>query len=162
MPFIRSVLAFLVCASVASADDVLRTLDNKTVAGTLVGLSDKEVSIKLADSTVVKTPLELVIALDLRPIKGVVAGTAYSVIGLVDDTALLCSKYAVKGKTVEATLLTGQTITIPVISVTSILRSAEDNRLKQAFSTLLASKVKRDRVVIYKGGEVNDLQGTLG
>ncbi|HYV36895.1 MAG TPA: NPCBM/NEW2 domain-containing protein [Gemmataceae bacterium] len=161
MPFYRALLTLVLLASVANADDVLRTLDNKTVSGNLVGVNDKEVLIKTNDG-VVKTPLDNVIALDLRPVKGLAPGTAYNEIRLVDDTALLCGKYAIKGKSVEATLLSGQPVVIPMASVASILRGADDAKLRKAFLALLNEKVKRDRIVIYKGGDVNDLPGTIG
>jgi len=156
-----SLVGLLGLASVAGADD-LRTLDNKTTSGTVVAVDDKEVALKLPDGNVVTTPLDEVIALDLRPIKGVPPGTSYIDIRLVDDTALLCEKYAIKGKTIEATLLTGQDVALPLASVASILRGAEDGNLKKAWNALMADKVKRDRVVLYKGGEVNDVQGTIG
>jgi NPCBM/NEW2 domain len=145
--------------SAAGADD-LRTLDNKTVTGTVVAVDDKAVAMKMADGNVVTTPLDDVIALDLRPIKGVPAGKSYIDIRLVDDTALLCEKYAILGKTVKATLLSGQDITLPLASVASILCGAEDANLNKAWKALQANKVKRDRVVLDKEG--NDLQGTLG
>jgi hypothetical protein len=161
MPYSRAVLTLLLLASVANADDVLRTLDNKTVTGNLVLVNDKEVSIKTSDG-VVKTPLDNVIAVDLRPVKGLAAGTTYSEIRLVDDTTLLCSTYAIKAKNIEATLLSGQPVVIPVASVASVLRGAEDTKLRKAFQALLNDKLKRDRIVIYKAGDINDLPGTIG
>jgi NPCBM/NEW2 domain len=161
MPFTRSILAGFLLAAVAAADD-LRTLDNKTITGSLVAVDGKEVAIRVTDGTIVTTPLDDVIALDLHPIKGIPPGTAYSDIRLVDDTVLFCAKHSIQGKTVKATLLSGQEVTLPLASVASILHGAEDTNLKKKWNALLAEKVKRDRVVIYSGGEVNDLQGTLG
>jgi NPCBM/NEW2 domain len=161
MRFTLSLLALVCLASIAVADD-LRTLDNKVITGKVVTVDDKEVAIKTADGSVVTTRLDDVIALDLRPINGVSAGTTYTAIHLIDDTALLCEKVVIKGKTVYAKLLSGQDIAIPLASVASILRGAEDPNLKKAWSTLLTNKVKRDRVVLYRGGEINDLQGTIG
>jgi NPCBM/NEW2 domain len=155
------VFAIFFLASFAAADD-LRTLDNKTISGSLVAVDNKEVALKMADGTIVTTPLEDVVALDLRAIKAITPGTSYADIRLVDDTALLCAKYAILGKTVKATLLSGQEISFPLARVASILRGAEDANLKKAWNALLAEKVKRDRVVIYRSGEVNDLQGTIG
>ncbi len=160
MPWCRSLVVLAFTVALAAADD-LRTLDNRMISGTVVQMSDKEIAIKTADG-IVKTHLEDVLALDLRPIAGVPAQTSYSDIRLVDDTTLMCGSYAIKGKTVETTLLSGQRISLPLASVVSILRGAEDAKLRRAFSALTGNKVKRDRVVIYKGGEVNDLAGTLG
>src|SRR5262245_58973709 len=46
MAFLRALIVLALLAPLAVADDVLRTLDNKTITGTLVAVSDKEVSIK--------------------------------------------------------------------------------------------------------------------
>jgi hypothetical protein len=160
MPFVRSFLAVLALTCSVHAD-VLRTLDNKSIEGTVVSVNDREVSIKDKEGKVVAVPLENVIALDIRPVKGVPGGTSFTDIRLVDDTALVCASYAIKGKTVEATLLSGQAIKIPLASVVSILRGAQDGELKKKWDDLTAQSVKRDRVVLYTGGEVNALEGTI-
>jgi hypothetical protein len=161
MALLRSIVMLVLLPPALASADVLRTLDNKTITGTLASANDKEVSIKTADGTVA-VPLDNVIGLDLRPVKGVPTGTSYVDIRLIDDTALLCGKLAIKGKTIDATLLSGQAISLPLASVASILRGAEDPKLKKIWDALVANKVKRDRVVLYKGGQVNDLEGTFG
>jgi hypothetical protein len=160
MPFVRAALAVLVLAPFAAAD-TLKTLDNNSITGTIVSVSDKEVAIKKADGIVVSTPLENVIALELRSVTGLPVSTAYCDIRLVDDTVLLCESYQIKGKTVEAKLLGGQLVRIPLGSVLSILRDAHDATLKKQWDALAAQNVKRDRVVIYKDGEVNSIEGTI-
>jgi hypothetical protein len=155
-----SLLAFFCVGSAAAADE-LRTLDNKTITGNVVSVDNKEIKLKTPEGSTVATPLEDVIALDFRPVHGVPAGTSYTDIRLVDDTTLLCKRYAIHGKTLDATLLSGQAINVPLASIASILRGAEDANLKNKWNGLIANTVKRDRVVIYKGGEVNDLQGTI-
>jgi hypothetical protein len=159
MRLVGSLLVFAAAASVAWADDLL-TLDNKIITGTLVGVNDKEVAIKQADGSTVKTTLENVIALNLRTVKGVPFGETYSDIRLIDDTTLLCKSFTIKGKKVEITLRSGQTVTVPLASVVSILRGAQDAKVKNAWDKL--DKVKYDRVVLYQDGSFNTLEGTLG
>src|SRR5436309_13576522 len=63
MPIRRTLsLLTLVCLGTAllRADEV-RTLDNKTVTGTVVEVTDKEIAVKTEGGTVVKTPLNEVL-----------------------------------------------------------------------------------------------------
>lgn len=170
MPVLRTLAVLFLLAALANADE-LRTLDNKTISGTVVGLDDKEVAIKTADGQVVKTPLENVLALDLRPVKGVAAGTPYTEVRLIDDTVLMCrpdgdkadsSGVIFKGKNLQLNLLSGQALEVPQALVVTILKNAQNPVLRKAWDGLLADKLKRDRVVIFKNDSVNALDGTLG
>src|SRR5262249_17158650 len=121
MPLLRSVLALFLVACVASADE-LRLLDNRTISGTVQAIDDKEVTLKTADDKIVKTPVDNVLELKIRAVTGVQATTTYTDIRLVDDSILMCSKFAIKGQKVEATLLSGDSVTLDLEKVSSILR----------------------------------------
>jgi hypothetical protein len=158
MPKLRTLLALLVLTPFTFADD-LRTLDNKTVSGKVISIDDKEVGLETSDG-VVKVPLDNVLALDFsRPIK---KPAAYAEVRLVDDTVLLVKSAEIKGKMVEMALHSGQQLKVPLASVVSILKGAEDAKLRKAFEGLMAEKVKRDWVVRYANDQVNALDGTLG
>src|SRR5260370_30353401 len=123
MPTRRTLsVLIIVCLGTAllRADEV-RTLDNKTVTGTVVEVTDKEIAVKTEGGAVVKTALEEVLALDLRPVKGVLAGTKYADVRLSDNTLLRCSKVEFKGKQIELTLLSGQQVKVAVDSLVSVL-----------------------------------------
>lgn len=169
MPYLRTLAAFLLFASVAAADE-LRTLDNKTYSGTLISVDAKEVTFKTSEGPV-KIPLDNVIAIDVRQVKG--PGDAkYTEIKLVDDTVLVCkNEVVVDGKPVDATkilgkdletvLLSGHKVTVPLASVTHLLKQAQDKKLREKWNTLLEDKIKRDRLVRYSEGSVNSLDGTI-
>jgi hypothetical protein len=145
------------------AEDEVRTLDNKTITGTIIEVTDTEVAVRTSGGMVVKTPLNMVLALDLRPVKGVPAGTRYSDVRLLDDTVLHCSKVAFKGKNAELTLLSGQQVRIPIDSLVSVLHDAQSEQMRKEWKTILDSgEVKRDRIVILKNEELNPIEGTFG
>jgi hypothetical protein len=161
MPVLRTLLALVLFSSLALADE-LRTLDNQTISGTVVAVTAKEVSIKKTDGVVTTVPLDNVIALDLRQVKGVPAGTNFTDIRLIDDSVLHCESFAAKGKDIEITLLTKEKIKLPLSAVVYILKDAYDPKIKTAFDKTFADRIKRDRVLIYKSETLNSLEGALG
>lgn len=157
-----AVAALLLAVTLASADD-LRTLGSKTVSGTVVGVTDKEITVRTAGGMTVATPIAQVLALELRPVKGVAASTKYSDVRLSDDTLLHCKAVAFKGKDVHLTLLSGQEVKVPLSSLTHYFRDAHDSVLRKEWDTILGrEEVKRDRVVILKNDELNAVEGTFG
>src|SRR5437868_1319032 len=103
MPAVRAVAAFLLLTTFVAADE-LRTVDNKTITGTIVALDAKEVTLKTNDGNV-STPLENVLALVVRDPKKLTDN--YTEIRLTDESVLICKEKGVafKGKIVEATLI---------------------------------------------------------
>src|SRR4051812_27869121 len=99
MPLFRTCLALLFCAcAVTSArPDELRTLSGKVIKGTVTAVSDKAVTLK-TETGDVATPLSDILALDLRPVAGVPAGTEFAEVRLVDGSTLRCASVALKGK----------------------------------------------------------------
>ncbi len=153
--------AALFGVTLAAADDV-RTLSNKTISGTVIAVTDQEVSVQVEGGGVVKTPLNEVLALDLRPVKGVDPGLKYSDLRLVDESLLHCTKVAFQGNQILATLLSGQEIKLPLASLSTYLREAHDPAARKEWEKILADEVKRDRVVIDRKGVLNPVEGTFG
>lgn len=153
-----SCVAVLV-ASMAAADEV-KTLSGKSVVGTVVSLSETEVVVKTPKGDE-KVPLAQVLALELRPGKGMGADK-YSDVRLLDDTVLHCAKVALKGKDVQLTLPSGTALSLPVNYIVSILHGAQDVGLRKKWDELIGQRVKKDRIVIVKDGELNPLEGTIG
>ncbi|MCI0459153.1 MAG: NPCBM/NEW2 domain-containing protein [Gemmataceae bacterium] len=154
--------AVLFGVAFASADTV-RTLSNKNIEGTIVAVTDKEVSIRVEGGGVVKTPLNEVLALDLQKVKGVDASYKYSDLRLVDESLLHCTKVAFQGNQIHATLLSGQEIKLPIASLSTYLREAHDPAARTEWEKILgAQDIKRDRVVIDRKGVLNPVEGTFG
>jgi len=159
MPILRTLVVVVILGSVAAADE-LRTLDTKTISGTVTSIDDKGVTLKTADGPVT-TALENVLALDLRPVKGLAAGADWTEVRLVDDSVLQCKEISLKGKTVEVTLLGGQKLQLPQTHILAILRTAQDAALRKTFDQIVAGKSKRDTVIAAVKGSFNTLDGTL-
>jgi hypothetical protein len=165
MPFRRTlgVLALIGLGTALLRADEVRTLSNKTVTGTVVAVTDKEIAVKTEGGTLVKTPLEEVLALDLRQVRGVPAGTKYSDVRLFDNTLLHCSKVVFKGKQVELTLLSGQQVKVALDHLMSVLHDAQDAQIQKEWEKLVSQESRRDRIVILsKDDELNPIPGTFG
>jgi hypothetical protein len=160
MPVCRILGLVLLVASPTLADE-LRTLDGKAISGSLVSLDNKEIVFKANDGGTSNHPLDTVLGLELKPIVGL-GGKAYTEIRLVDDTVLRCKEATLKDKDVAVVLTSGQAFKVPLASVVTLLKGAEDAKVRRAFDTLVNSAGKRDRLVTVFGDTVNDLEGTFG
>jgi hypothetical protein len=159
MPILRTIAVFLVLSSALLADE-LRTLGGKVIVGKVTAVTDKEITIK-TDKEDVKTPLGQVLALDFQPVKELV-GEKYTDVRLLDDTVLHCRDVTIKGKNVTLTLVSGTNIQLPLQFLTSIVHQAQDAGLRKKWLDIVGMRVKRDRIVILKDGELNALEGTFG
>jgi hypothetical protein len=167
MPICRtlSVLSCLFLGAALLRADEVRTLGNKTITGTVVEVNDKEVAVRTDTGMVVKTPLNEILALDLRQVKGVPAGTKYSDVRLLDESVLHCGKVAFRGKQAELTLLSGQQVKVPIDHLVWILHDAESEPVRKEWAEIIGqADVKRDRVVgrSKKTDELYAIEGTFG
>jgi NPCBM/NEW2 domain len=160
MPLFRTLLALLACTSLLHAAD-LRTLSGKTVSGSVVAISDKDIKIR-TDNDVVTTPLHEVLALDLQGVRPAGASVRRTEVRLIDDSVLSCNDVAFKGNEVKLKLLGGQECTVPLASLISLFRDAQDPQLHKEWDKITSSRAKRDRAVLLRGGELNEVEGTFG
>ncbi len=160
MPRLRILFVLLVAAPVARADD-LRTLSGKNVSGKLQRIDADAIVIE-TDGGAVSTPLSQALLLDLRPARVVPGSVKYSEVRLLDDTELRATQVRYSGKEVELTLLSGETLKLPLATVASVLRDAHDPGIRKQFRNALQGKARSDRIVIFKDGELNTIEGTLG
>jgi hypothetical protein len=160
MPRFRTLLALLACGSLLHAAD-LRTLSGKTISGNVVAVSDKEIKVR-TDNDVVTTPLQDVLALDLQAVRQAASSVRRTEVRLLDDSILNCNDVAFKGNQVTLKLLGGQEVTVPLASIVSLFRDAQDPGLRKEWDKITSSKSKRDRAVLVRGGELNEVEGTFG
>jgi len=152
----------ILCATLsAAAEDQLRTLGGKTISGTLAEITAKELTLK-TDSGRVATPLAQVLALDVKPVKGVGLGASFTLVRLLDDSLLHCKDFAFKGNDIELTLLSGEQVNVPLSALVWMLRDAQNPALRKKFDDILAQRSRRDRIVILRDMELNPVEGTLG
>jgi hypothetical protein len=143
------------------AADEVRTLTGKSATGTLTSISEQSVAVETKDGPVT-VPLAQVLAIDIAPVKGVPAGVKSIGVRLIDDTVLHCQDAKFEGGNATLTLLSGVTIKLPLASMTWMLRGEDDAKMKKKFDELANQKIRRDRIVILREGELNPLEGTLG
>lgn len=161
MPAIRSLLVLLCCTSFCLADHQLQTLSNKTVKGRVVAITDQEVKMIDSDGKEVVTPLSQVIAIDLRPVGDLPADAKYSIIQLF-ESRLYCNKVEFKGNQLEIGLLSGQTVSLPLGHVISLLHEGQNKTMREQWEKMMTKVVKTDRVLVVKDGELDALEGSLG
>jgi hypothetical protein len=153
-------IILLLSASVVEAEE-LRTLSGKTITGTLK-IIDTDTIIMRTDDGPVETPLSQVLLLDLRPGRGTSGDTKHYEVRLLDDSSILARSLAFSAKEVELTLLSGTKLTVPLSAVVSFLKDAQDANLRRQFQNAKKSKLRSDRILIFKDGDLNAIDGTLG
>jgi hypothetical protein len=159
MPILRALGVLLVFAA-AGLGHELRLLGGKSIKGTVTAITEKDITIQTEAGAVV-TPMSQVLALDLQAVKGMPA-EKYTDVRLLDDTVLHCSGVSFKGKDIELALPSGTKLKLPLSYVISVVKDGQDKELQKKWITLASAKVKHDRIVFLKNGELNDLEGTLG
>jgi len=163
MPATRAFLALLVCGSLALAAEPakLRTLAGKQVDGELVSVSDKEIVLQGAAGPVA-TPVQEVLDVDLGGTPAPPAGN-YSAVELADGTQLFGTDFSLKGKEVRLKLPAGTELTLPLATVATFLRDANDTQARADWQAILGRKGARDVVAVRdKAGKLNGLDGTFG
>lgn len=159
MPVLRAILVILVVTGPVAAQVELRTLDGKTMRGKVVEATAAEVAIE-DDGELVRVPLSNVLLLTFSPVHSPLG--KYTQVRLVDDTSLLCTKVAFKEKSLNLTLTSGAVVELGHEFVTQIVQEAQDAPLRQKFNDLARQKIKRDRIIALRDGQLNAIEGTFG
>ncbi len=167
MPFHRTLLALVICASVVRAGE-LRTLKGEAVSGDLVSVDAREVVFTKGTQRIAMPAAE-VLMVDLASPGKPPADARYSEVELIDGSVLRCSAVAIKGKEAELTLLlTGQKIKVPLASIANLLNEAQDPKYAKDWHDRLRERLRkkppptRDMLAILRSGVPNPLEGTLG
>ena len=160
MPFGRSLIALFAFALAVSAVE-LTTLDGKKISGSLTSVTDTAVTLKTDDGPIV-TPLSKVLLLTIRDVKSLESDVKFSEVHLLDDTVLHCKNVQFQSKNAVMTLLSGTELKVPLTYVVTFVREAQDRPLARKFAEIAHKRLKRDRIVILRDGELNTLEGTLG
>jgi len=150
MPIKRTLVFLFVCCSAVSAVDPpeLRPLKGEKLKGDLVTLNGKEIVLTV-NGKPVATPIEGTLQLDFRAPTNPV-GT-YSQVELADGSILRCAKVEFKGKDAILTLVSGQTATVPMRLLSSVMSEANDVKLVAAWKELLGGrKATYDALVVKK------------
>ncbi len=162
---------FATFTPVASADD-LTTTAGKKLSGKVVAIDAQGVTFTTGETRVTVPGKELVLV-DLgnkvTPLAKDKEGRLPRVneIELTDGSTFRFGKVLVKGRKIEAELLTGPgsipapTYELPIGAIFSLMRGAEDNKIRDAWKKMLGNRGKRDMYVIRELDGLNFVQGTV-
>ena len=160
MPFGRSLIALCLLPLAVSAAE-LSTLDGKGISGSLSSVTEASITLK-TDAGPVVTPLSQALLLTIREVKGIESGVKFTDVQLLDDTVLHCKSIQFQGKNAVLTMLSGAELSVPLSYVVSFVRDAQDQNLSRKFAEIAQKRLKRDRIVILREGDLSALEGTLG
>lgn len=163
MSTFRTLIAFLCCSSLAWGADgaKLRTITGKAYEGEVVGISETEVKLRGKDGPVT-VPIREVLDLEL-PTSAAAPETKYTDVELNDGSTLHCIQFALLGNQVEVKLVGGLDLKFPLASVSSILKDAQDAKVREEWQEALGKRGNSDLMVIRRAdGSPNNFEGTLG
>lgn len=163
MPTLRTLLAWLLCAAVVCGADTakLRTLTGKSYEGELTSLSDQEIVFQAKDERVT-VPVRDVLDIEL-PAAAAPQQSQYHDIELNDGSLLHCAQLALKGNQIEAKLVGGLELKIPLTAVSYVLKDAHDAKVREEWQGILAKRGKSDLLAVKDAeGKPNAFEGTLG
>jgi hypothetical protein len=168
-------LRFLFCslvflpATLSAAD--LTTLDGKKLVGEITSISPTELTFKTAIKEE-KFLLTAINSISVGAAKPLPPGSKFIAVELIDGSQFRCSSFEIKGEVVSMKLLgSDRIIEVPLKSVFTMLRDAQDVKLEQDFRGLIRSRGKFDRLVSVKKDKKDNgtetirldaLEGTFG
>ena len=173
MPFPRrlpSALLLVLLAGTASADD-LTTNVGKKISGKLVAIDAQGVTFSTGDARVTIPGKEIVVV-DLNrkvaPMPKAEGGkSVVHEVELTDGSTFRVAKYSLRGKkfvTELATVPAGTRLPVfelPLSSVFSVMRGADDPKNREAWVKMLGNRGKRDLYVERTLNGLNFIQGTV-
>ncbi len=157
---------FALLATRAPADDVTTTAGKK-INGTLVGVDAQGVTFATKDAKVSIPARDIVLVDTGTKVFALPKDSQFSEIELTDGSSFRFAKYSLKGKAFETELLPGPaglpppTYTLPMSSVFSAMKRADDPKLREAWKKMLVTRGKRDLYVIQQEAGFTFVQGTV-
>jgi len=148
MRVFRVVLTLGLFACVAQAGEILIG-EEPIKDAEIVSVSATEVVYKVGGKEVTKKIAE-VRKIDLRDASKIDAEKKYSQVDLTDGTTLAVSKWSIKGKDLQMTLLSGPEVTMSLDSVNGILNNAWDEKYRSDWRNRVINTRGKTAVVLKK------------
>lgn len=161
-----AIVALLASAGFAAAADI-STLTGKKHKGDVTGLADGVLTLRTDAGPVGVAVQELFVVDYGRKVEVPAKDAKYDELELVDGSVLRTTGLAVKGKAVEVTLLkppgdvAAPAVTVPLETVFSFLRNADDPKARSAWRKVLAGRGKRDLFVFKVNDDLTPVEGTV-
>jgi len=160
MRFFRALVALVLFVSVSSSAEV-HLLKGDPIKGDVVSVNDKEVVLKQGDKQITK-PIADVLKIDYRDVTRPPSGTTWSQVELTDGTTVMVSKWGLKKKDFEMTLVAGPVVKLPVTTVANVLNNAQVETSRRDWKTRVFNTRGKEAVVVASDGVVSNLECTLG
>jgi len=159
-------LAFISATSVALADDITTTAGKKLV-GKLVAIDAQGATILVGEARAVVAGKDIVVVDLGAKVTPLPKDVRANEIELTDGSTFRTGKFLIKGRKLEAELLTvpngvaAPTLDLPLGAVFSIMRGSEDPKNRDAWKKVLGSRGKRDLYIVREPEGLNFVQGTI-
>jgi hypothetical protein len=153
------VALFVLISAVSGAEIV--PVKGEPIKGEIVSVSDKALVYK-KDGKTVTTPINEILRIDYRDVARPAASAAYTQIELTDGTILFASKWSLKKRDVELTLLAGPTVKLPLGIVANVLTQAHVEANRRDWKTRVFNTRGRDAIVLRNEGLISNVECTLG
>jgi hypothetical protein len=128
------------------------TKKNEVLKGDVVSVTEKEVVLQQGDKKVA-TPIKEVVKIDFQEIGKPPSNATYAAVELTDGTVLLCSKWSIRRKEVELTVLNGPTVKLALSGVANILSKANVEANRHDWTKRVFKSRGRDVLVLERGGK---------
>jgi hypothetical protein len=145
------------CAGVAWSDDLTTITGKGNLSGTLEKITADDIVFQSG-----KAPISQVLDLKLRDARAKPVAESYLEVHLADESKLRCSKITLGVKEAQLTLTTGVQVKVPMPSLLTVLRDAQDDKVRTQFDKIKRSKKRIDRIYRLGEGGLNPIDGTLG
>jgi hypothetical protein len=159
-PLCFTLLALLFPSPTPAAE--IKKLDGTSLTGDVLTISATELHYQ-ANGQAQTLPLKQIMGLDLGVAARPVPRSPYLRVRLIDGTQLYCLTLGMKAKTVDLTLLSGQSISLSLDAIHHIVCDAQDAGSLTAFDALLAESLKQDviRVQSREGNTIDPYEGVI-
>src|SRR5262249_22568481 len=136
-------------------------LKGDAIKGDIVSVSDKEVVFKQGDK-VQKRPLAEVLKIDYRDVGKPPSDKPFAQAELTDGTQVMLSKWLLRKKELELTLLAGPVVKLPAGAVANVLNNAQAEQTRREWKTRSFNTRGKEALVVNNAGTITNLDCTLG
>lgn len=159
------ILSLVWCAlalAARGADYEAQTLDGQSVAGTLVQLDDKQLSLETPAGR--QTLLLEKLASVIRQASAAATSKPAISVELVDNSVLNAVDYKVADQKAQITLAAGEVVELPTRSIRWVrfAGAVGDDKLNQQWTDVIGGEHAGDVLVVRKGEVLDHMEGVLG
>jgi hypothetical protein len=137
-----------------------KTLDDRSVEGSLVELTADHLVLETADGNVSLETGKL-LELTAKPKPAAVNSSADISVELIDGSILTAGHYTVQAAQARVVLLDGETIEIPTRSIRLVRLQALPERSGEEWSQIISKKTDADLLLVRKGDSLDYHEGVL-